>query len=222
MVAPGDNIAAAVSGGKDSLAALTALAALRRFYPKKFTLAAITVDLGLPGFDVSAVAEFCAGLNVPYSVVKTDIGPVVFEERKEKNPCSLCAKMRKGALNNEALRMGCNRVAYGHNRDDFLNTFLLSLFYEGRLNTLEPVTWLDRSGLYAIRPLVYVTERETAGFAKHENLPVVKSPCPADGHTKRAETAALLAELRKRHDHLDAKLFTAVSGLFPRNKAASE
>jgi tRNA(Ile)-lysidine synthase TilS/MesJ len=146
-------------------------------------------------------------------VVRTDIGRVIFDERKESNPCSLCAKMRKGALNAEAIRMGCNRVAYGHNRDDILNTFFMSLFYEGRLHTPEAVTFLDKTGLYSIRPLLYVPERDAAGFARRENLPVVNSPCPANGKTKREETKALMAEFRRRYSHFDAKVFNAVRGL---------
>jgi tRNA(Ile)-lysidine synthase TilS/MesJ len=214
MIAPGDKIAVAVSGGKDSLAALVALAALKRFYPHPYTLTAITIDLGLPNFNTDGVAGLCAQLGIPYTVVSTNIGSVVFDGRREKNPCSLCAKMRKGALNAEALRMGCSRVAYGHNKDDIIHTFLLSLFYEGRINALEPVTYLDKAGLYLIRPLLYVPERDALGFARRNQLPVVKSPCPVDGRTKRAEIAGLVAELRKRYNHLDTKLFTDLRGMY--------
>ena len=211
MIKPNDTIAAAISGGKDSLAMLAGLAALRRFYPHPFSLVAITVDLGFPGFDLAPIAEFCEAIEVPYTVARTDIAQVVFDERKEKNPCSLCAKMRKGALNNAAIDLGCTRVAYGHNKDDVIHTFFMSLLYEGRLHALEPVTWLDRIGLYSIRPLMYVPEPDVVGFARREALPVLKSPCPADGSTKRAETAALVKSLRERYNHFDAKVFTAIS-----------
>lgn len=217
MISPGDRVAMAVSGGKDSLAALMALAALRNFYPKPFTLEAITVHLGFENFDTAPVAKLCAELDVPYAVVETDIARVVFEERAEKNPCSLCAKLRKGALNNHAVRDGCTRVAYGHNRDDLIHTFFLSLCYEGRLHTLEPVTHLSRAGLYSIRPLMYVPEQDIIGFARRYALPVIKSACPADGNTKRAEIRSLTMRLRQDYDHFDAKVFTAIESLIRGN-----
>jgi tRNA(Ile)-lysidine synthase TilS/MesJ len=210
MIAPGDHIVAAVSGGKDSLAMLTALAAMRRFYPKPYTLSAITVHPGFDNFDLSPVAAYCEKLDVPYTVLKTDIGNVVFNERAEKNPCSLCAKMRKGALNDEAIRTGAARVAYGHNRDDIIHTFFMSLFLEGRLNTPMPVTYLDRTGLYSIRPIFLVPESDIISFAKRESLPVVKSPCPADGNTAREEIKPLIAGLRKQYDNVETKIFNAL------------
>lgn len=214
MIGSGDHIAVAVSGGKDSLATLMALAEMRRFYPKPYTLEAITVDLGFAGFDLSPVARFCEQIDVPYTVVASDIGKVIFEERAEKNPCSLCAKLRKGALNGAAVQHGCTRVAYGHNRDDVIHTFFLSLLYEGRLHTLEPVSYLDRSGLYCIRPLMYVPERDVIGLVRRYKLPVAKSPCPVDGKTKRTEINQLTGELRKRYDHFDAKVFNAIERKF--------
>jgi len=218
MIEDGDKIAVAVSGGKDSLSVLAALSAMRKFYPVKYSLAAITVDLGFPGFDTKRIDAFCGQIGVPYSCVKTEIGKIVFEERRESNPCSLCAKMRKGAFNSEALKLKCNRVAYGHNRDDMLQTFFLSLFYEGRLHVPEPVAYLDRSGLHAIRPLIYVPEKEAAGFARAYGLPVVKSPCPADGNTKREDIKMYINELRLRYKNFDARTFTALAPLLDKSK----
>ncbi len=215
MINPGDHIVAAVSGGKDSLAMLASLAAMRRFYPKPYTLSAVTVHPGFENFDLSPVAAYCETLGVPYTVLRTDIGKIVFEDREEKNPCSLCAKMRKGALNGEALRLGAVRVAYGHNRDDIIHTFFMSLFLEGRINAPAPVTYLDRTGIYSIRPIMLVPESDILGFAKRESLPVIKSPCPADGNTEREEVKMLVAQLRKKYSNLETKIFGAIRrGLF--------
>ena len=154
MIEEGDKIAVGVSGGKDSICLLIALKHLQRFYPKHFELEAITVSLGLPGAVYDDIQALCDSIGVPYTVVNTDIGQIIFEERKEKNPCSLCAKMRKGALNTKAEELGCNKVALGHNKDDVVETFFMSLFYEGRINCCAPVSYLDRSKLYSIRPLM--------------------------------------------------------------------
>jgi tRNA(Ile)-lysidine synthase TilS/MesJ len=211
MIKPGDIIAAAISGGKDSLTMLAGLAALRRFYPHPFTLCAITVNLGFnAGFDTAEVAKWCESINVPYTVLHTDIAHVVFNERGEKNPCSLCTRMRKGAFNTEALRIGATSIAYGHNRDDIVQTFFMSLFLEGRIHKIQPVTYLDRTGLYAIRPMVLVPEREIIGFAKQEKLPVIKSPCPVDGYTQREEMKKLLTALGKKYKNVETKVFNAI------------
>lgn len=210
MIADGDKIAVGVSGGKDSLCLLVALRHLQRFYPQKFTLEAITVSLGLPGAKYDDIQAFCDTLDVPYHLVETDIGQIIFEERKEKNPCSLCAKMRKGALNTKAEELGCNKVALGHNKDDVVETFFMSLFYEGRLNCFAPVSYLDRSKLYSIRPLMYVPEWECRSFVNKSGIEIVKNPCLADGNTKRQETKELLAELSKQYDHLQEKVFGAI------------
>ena len=210
MIRSGDRIAVGVSGGKDSLCLLVALAGLRRFYPQRFDLCAVTVSLGLPGTDFSAVADLCRELDVPYQVVETDIGTIIFDDRKEKNPCSLCSKMRKGALNEKALALGCNKIALGHNQNDVTETFFMSLLYEGRLNCFAPVTFLDRTGLTSIRPLMYVPEEEARGFARRTALPVVKNPCPANGNTKRQEVKELLAQLKQKYPHIQEKTFTAV------------
>lgn len=167
LIDDGDKIAVGISGGKDSLTLLYALHGLQRFYPRHFELVAITVDLGLPVFDTSGIENLCAQLSVPYYKVKTDIYQIIFDERKETNPCSLCAKMRKGALNDEIKRLGCNKVAYAHHMDDIIETFMMSLIFEGRINTFAPDTYLDRTELRVIRPLIYVQEREIVAFRKN-------------------------------------------------------
>jgi len=210
MIEEGDKIAIGISGGKDSVCLLLALSDLRRFYPKKFDIEAVTVSLGLPGSDYSDIKELCEKINVNYSVVETDIGQIIFEERKEKNPCSLCAKMRKGALNDKAEELGCNKIALGHNKDDIVETFFMSLFFEGRINTFAPVSYLDRKKLYSIRPLMYVPEKEARSYIKKNDIKIVKSPCPADGETKRQEIKELIAQLGKTYDNLDGKVFSAI------------
>ena len=155
MIADGDRIAVGISGGKDSLTLLYALSGLRRFYPKKFELAALTVDLGFDHFDLSEIRQLCKTLDVEYHVIKTKIGKIVFEERKESSPCALCAKMRKGALNDYARQIGCNKVAYAHHKDDLLESMMMSFLFEGRIHTFAPVTYLDRSGITVIRPLLF-------------------------------------------------------------------
>ena len=210
MIREGDRIAVGVSAGKDSLTLLCALAEMRRFYPKKYEVVAITVDMGFPGADFSAVAALCESLNVPYRVVKTDISTIIFDIRKEKNPCSLCAKMRRGALHNAAKEMGCAAVALGHHFDDVVDTFMLNLFFEGRIGCFQPVTYLTRVELRLIRPLLYMPEKDVRYFANKEKLPVVKSPCPADGNTERAEMKQLLTDLEHRYKGLRYRLFGAI------------
>ena len=210
MIREGDRIAVGVSAGKDSLTLLCALAEMRRFYPKKYEVVAITVDMGFPGADFSAVAALCESLNVPYRVVKTDISTIIFDIRKEKNPCSLCAKMRRGALHNAAKEMGCAAVALGHHFDDVVDTFMLNLFFEGRIGCFQPVTYLTRVELRLIRTLLYMPEKDVRYFANKEKLPVVKSPCPADGNTERAEMKQLLTDLEHRYKGLRYRLFGAI------------
>ena len=181
LIDSGDKIAVGISGGKDSLTLLYALHGLKRFYPKEFELSAITVDLGFENFDLSPVRSLCSELSVPFTVVPTDIGKILFETRKESNPCALCAKMRKGALNETAKQMGCNKIAYAHHRDDLIETMLLSLIYEGRFYAFSPKTFLDRTELTVIRPMIYVSEADVIGFKNRFSLPVCKNPCPVDG-----------------------------------------
>lgn len=210
MIEDGDKIGVGVSGGKDSLVLLGALANLSRYYPKKFTVMGLTLDMGYNP-DYSAIRDYCADLGVEYKVKKTNIAEVVFDIRKEENPCSLCAKLRRGALNDMALEEGCNRVALGHHNDDVLETFLLSLLYEGRINCFSPVTYLDRTDLYSIRPLIYVREGDIRGAAKRLEIPVLKSGCPADGNTKREEIKNIVAELNTSvNPGLKKRLFTAI------------
>lgn len=211
MIADQDRVAVGISGGKDSLALAAALSALSRYYPKKFTPVGLTLDLAGDG-DFSDIEQFCAGIGMEYHVKRTNIREVVFDIRKEPNPCALCAKLRRGALNDMAVEYGCNRVALGHHNDDVLETFMLSLLYEGRINCFAPVTYLDRTGLYSIRPLIYVREGDIKGTAKRLGLPVKKSGCPADGLTKRTDMKEIIAELEnKTFPGLKKRMFTAVA-----------
>lgn len=210
MIQDGDKIAVGISGGKDSLALAAALAGLSRYYPKKFTVIGLTLDMTSKG-DFSDIAKFCSDLGIEYYVKRTNIREVVFDIRKEPNPCALCAKLRRGALNDMALEYGCRRVALGHHRDDVLETFLLSLLYEGRVNCFSPVTYLDRTDLYSIRPLIYVKEGDIRGAARRLDFPVKKSDCPADGVTKRQDMKELLPLLEeKTFPGLNKRLFTAI------------
>ena len=220
MIEAGDRVAVGLSGGKDSVAMMTALWELHKFYDLPFELVAVSLDLGAPGFDFSGVERYCGELGIPLEVVKTDIYEVIFDIRKEKNPCSLCAKMRRGALHDAAKRLGCNKVALGHHFDDVIETFFLSLFYEGRISCFSPVTYLDRTELTLIRPLLYVREREIRAFIEGRGIPVAFNPCPADGNTKREEVKRLAAQLSEGIPELKEHVFGAlcrsgVSGWHP-------
>ena len=210
MIEDGDHIAVGISGGKDSLTLLYALRGLQRFYPKKFKLSAITVNLGYEKFDMEPLKKLCNELDVPYTVVNTDIAHILFEERKESNPCSLCAKMRKGALNDAVKELGCNKVAYAHHKDDIIETMLLSLIFEGRFHSFSPKTYLDRMDLTVIRPMMYVDEMDVIGFQKKYNLPVAKSRCPIDGLTKREYAKNLVKQLNTEHPGARNRMFTAI------------
>lgn len=210
MIHEGDRIAVGVSAGKDSLTLLCALAELRRFYPKPFTLQAITVDMGFEGTDFSEIQKLCDELDVPYTVIPTQISTVIFDVRKEKNPCSLCAKMRRGALYNGAKALGCDSVALGHHFDDVVETFMLNLFYEGRIGCFQPVTYLSNTDIHMIRPMIYMPEKDVRYFASKVNLPVVKSKCPADGTTEREEMKQLLARLERENKGLRYRIFGAI------------
>ncbi|GAA6294004.1 tRNA lysidine(34) synthetase [Enterocloster asparagiformis] len=210
MIEEGDRVALGMSGGKDSLTLLYALCHLQKFYPKHFDLCAITVDLGLGNLELDPIRALCEEFAVPYEVVPTQIGKVLFETRKESNPCSLCAKMRKGALNNKALEFGCNKVAYAHHRDDLIETALMSLIYEGHFYAFSPRTKLDRTGLTVIRPLLYASEAEVVGFKNKYHLPVCKNPCPMDGHTKREYVKNLIRDLQRDNPTVKDCLFHAV------------
>ena len=213
MIEEGDRIAVGVSGGKDSLTLLVLLAGLQKYYPRHFDLEAITIDMGLPGMDFSPVEALCRELEVPFTCIHTEIGPIIFDYRHEKNPCSMCAKMRRGALNDALLSKGFNKIALGHHYDDAVETFLLSLFYEGRLSCFQPVTYLSRTGVTQIRPMLYIGEKAIANFANRQQLPVVFNTCPADKSTKRQEVKELLAQLQQTYPDLKTKIFGAMQRL---------
>ena len=210
MIKDGDKIAVGVSAGKDSLTLLCAMAELRRFYPKKFEFIAITVDMGFEGTDFTPIAKLCAELDVEYHVIPTQISKIIFDVRKEKNPCSLCAKMRRGALYGGARELGCTSVALGHHFDDVVETFMLNLFYEGRLGCFQPVTYLSNTEIYLIRPMIYMPEKDVRYFASKAELPVVRSTCPADGNTEREEMKKLLASLERQNRGLRYRIFGAI------------
>ena len=210
MIEPGDKIAVGVSGGKDSLTLLTLLAGLREYHSSPFTLEAITIDMGLSGMDFSPVAELCRRLEDPYTTIHTEIGPIIFDYRHEKNPCSMCAKMRRGALNQALLDRGCNKVALGHHYDDAVETFLMSLLFEGRISCFQPVTYLDKTGITQIRPMLYLSEKTIGHFADRMNLPVVHNVCPADKHTKRQEVKDLIYTLSATYPDLKDRIFGAM------------
>ena len=212
MIQENDKIAIGISGGKDSLTLLYALHGLKRFYPIPYDIHAVTVDLGFQNLNLEKIKELCHELQVEYSIIKTDIAQVIFEERKETNPCSLCAKMRKGALNQAIKDAGCNKVAYAHHKDDVVETMLMSLIYEGRFHTFSPVTYLDRMDLTVIRPLIYMNEADVIGFVNKHDVPVVKSPCPADGHTKREYIKKLLQQINFENPGVKERMFTAIQG----------
>ncbi|MBE6940425.1 MAG: tRNA 2-thiocytidine(32) synthetase TtcA [Ruminococcaceae bacterium] len=210
MIEAGETVAVGVSGGKDSMLALAALAQLRHFYPKPFQLEAITLETGMPGMDFEPVADYCRQLEVPYTRIQVPVYQIVFEERKEKNPCSLCAKMRRGSLNTALKEKGISKIALGHHYDDAVETLLMNLLFEGRIGCFQPVTWLDRMEIMQIRPLLYCREEEIRRTVKRMELPVVSNPCPADGSSRRQEIKELLEQLSGRYPDLKQKLFGAI------------
>ena len=212
MIEAGDRIAVGVSGGKDSLALLVFLAELRKYNHKPFEIEALTIDMGF-GMDYTGIQNLCDKLEVPYTVVPTQIAPVIFEHRKEKNPCSMCAKMRRGALNQALLDRGLNKLALGHHYDDAVETFLMSLLFEGRISCFQPVTDLDRTGVIQIRPMLYIHERTIDNFAIREALPVITNRCPVDKATKREEIKQLVFELSAKYPDLKERIFGAMQRL---------
>ena len=210
MIQDGDRVAVGISGGKDSLVLLGALASLSRFYPKKFSVLGLTLDMGYKS-DYSKIKAFCESYGVEHKVKYTNIKEIIFDDRKESNPCSLCAKMRRGALNDFAIENNCNRVALGHHNDDVLETFFLSLLYEGRINCFSPVTYLDRTDIYQIRPLIYAREGDIKGVVKRLDIPVLESSCPANGNTKRQDMKELISRIDKEtNPGFKRRLFTAI------------
>ena len=210
MVQENDRIAIGVSGGKDSLTLLYALSGLRKFYPKKFEICAITVDLGYPNFNLTLIQDLCNELEVEYHIVGTKIGEIVEQSDKRLSPCSLCSKLRKGALNNEAVKLGCNKIAYAHHMDDMIETMMMSLLYEGQFYVFPPVTHLTRTELTVIRPMMYVPESDVIGFHHKYTLPLQKNPCPYDGHTKREYIKQLVRKIQKENPGAKQRMFTAI------------
>ena len=210
LIDENDKIAIGISGGKDSLTLLYALHEMQSFYTKHFEIHAFTVDLGFGIQDFDAIRALCADFSIPYTVIPTEISTIVFETRQESNPCSLCAKMRKGALNQAAKGAGCNKIAYAHHRDDIIETMLLSLLYEGRFYTFSPKTFLDRMELTVIRPMMYVSEADVIGFKNKYSLPVCKNPCPVDGKTKREYVKTLVRNLNAENPGVKDRLFRAI------------
>ena len=210
MITDGETVAVGVSGGKDSVLTLAALAKLRDFHPAKFQVTAITIDSGTPGMDFTPIARLCQELGVTYHLVPVPIYEIVFTARQEKNPCSLCAKMRRGALSTELNRLGISKIALGHHYDDAVETLLMSLFWEGRISRFQPVTYLDRTEVTQIRPLLYVQEREVRNAVARCGLPVVENPCPANGSTAREEMKELIAQLEPQFPNLKKKIFGAI------------
>lgn len=213
MLEPGDRVAVGVSGGKDSMALLVALKHLQRFHPSKFELHAITIDMGFPGMDFSEVSRYCAELGVPYTIIETDIREIVFDTRKEENPCSLCSKMRRGALNDAIKELGCNKLALGHHYDDAVETFLMSLLFEARISCFKPSTYMSRADVTQIRPMLYLDEQMVTGLVDALALPLVPTTCPEDKSSKRAEVKALIAKLAQDYPDLKEKVFGAMQRL---------
>ena len=213
MISAGDRIAVGISGGKDSMLLLVALNHLKSYYPLPFELEAITIELGFAGMDFTPVKEMCAQLGIPYTCLKTDIKEIVFDVRREDNPCSLCSKMRRGAINDAITQRGITKLALGHHFDDAVETFMMSLLFEGRLSCFRPVTYLDRSGVTQIRPLIYAGEQKIANLAAELQLPIVENPCPMDKTSKRYEIKKLLSAMCNEYPDMKSKIFGAMQRL---------
>ena len=211
MIEEGDRIAVGISGGKDSLTLLEVLAEMRRFYPKRYEIVAITIDMGFEGQDFSEVKELCRRINVEYRIISTEIARIIFDVRKESNPCSLCAKMRRGALHAAAQEALCNKVALGHHYDDAIETFMMNLFFEGRLGCFSPVTYLSNRKITLIRPMIYATEHDVLYFTRKRPLPIVTSLCPEDHATERENMKNLLAQLERQNKGVKHRIFKAMT-----------
>ena len=215
MIQEGDKIAVCLSGGKDSITLLHAFKALQRFYPKKFEIIAISIDPGFEFFDIELLQNTCDKLEIPLFIEKSHAKEIVFDIRKEKNPCSLCANLRRGIINSIAIREGCNKIALGHNQDDVLETFLLNLFYTGSIGTFSPVSYMDRTGITLIRPLIYTPEKDTKRFVKKNNLTIMPKVCPMDGTSKRESMKEMIITLQKDIPMIRANLFGAIQRNLP-------
>ena len=210
MIEEGDRIAVGISGGKDSMLLLCGLAKLKEYYPKHFELEAVTLNMGFEGMDFSPVQALCDSLNVHYTLIESEFKHLIFDERQEKNPCSLCAKMRKGAINDVLKERNINKLALGHHFDDAVETYLMSLFYEGRIYCFQPVTYLDRSGVTQIRPMLYLHEDAVRRAAERFELPVVKNTCPMDGESSREEVKQLIKQLSGQYPDIKERIFGAM------------
>lgn len=210
LIEDGDKIAVGVSGGKDSLVLLKGLQMYSVFSKEKFEIEAITIDLFNGKNNLTKLKNFCKGLNIKLTIVKSNIYKIIFEDRKEKSPCSLCSKMRRGALNNKAKELGCNKIALGHHADDLIETFFLSMFYEGRLSTFHPISFMDRIGMGVIRPLLYVEEGDIKGVVKRHSFPIIKNPCPIDKHTQREYIKEVIGNIKKDIPFVKKRIHSAI------------
>ena len=210
MIEEGDKIGVALSGGKDSISMLMGFKALQRFYPKNFEIVAISVNPGFDFFNKEFLKETCKKIDVPLFIEDTNIKEIVFDVREEKNPCSLCANFRRGALNSVAIREGCNKIALGHNEDDVLETFLLNLFYTGSVHTFSPISYMDRSQITLIRPLIYAPEKSIKAFVKRNNIEIMDKVCPMDGVSKREDIKNMIKDLKVDIPHVRSNLYGAI------------
>ncbi len=210
MIEEGDKIAVALSGGKDSITMLMGFKNLQRFYPKKFDIIAVTINPGFAGFDTNLLENLCKELDVPLIIEEGHMQEIVFDIRGEKNPCSLCANIRRGMLNSIAIRENCNKIAVGHNEDDVLETFLMNLFYAGSINTFAPMSYMDRSKITLIRPLIYAPEKYIRSFVKRNNITVMPKACPMDGYSTREDMKNLLIKMQIDIPHIRANLYGAI------------
>ena len=215
MIEENDKIAICLSGGKDSITMLHAFKSLQRFYPKKFDIIAISINPGFKFFDTNLLQNICDKLEIPLFIENSHAQEIVFDIRKEKNPCSLCANLRRGIINSIAVREGCNKIALGHNEDDVLETFLLNLFYTGSIGTFSPVSYMDRTGITLIRPLIYTPEKETKRFINKNNLTVMPKVCPMDGTSKWEDMKQMIFSLQKNIPMIRANLFGAIKRNLP-------
>jgi len=213
MIENSETVAIGVSGGKDSLTLLCALASLQKYHPSKFKLHAVTLDMGIKGMDFTPVKDICKKLDVPFTIKFSDIARIIFDERKEKNPCSLCATMRRAALCNMVSELGIKKIALAHHYDDAIETFLMSLLYEGRIHCFQPITHLDRTDVTQIRPMLYIEEKTIKRFVKTQQLQIVQNPCPKNGVSKREEIKTLIKTLGVEHKDIKSKLFGAIRRL---------
>lgn len=210
MIEEGDKIAVALSGGKDSVALLYTLRNIQRYYSKQFELVAISINPGFEEFDEDILKDICNKLDVKLEIEKTNIKQIVFEERKEKNPCSLCANIRRGALNTTAKKLGCNKIALGHNEEDVLETFLMNLIYNGNISTFKPINYMDRSKITLIRPLIYVSEKATKSFIQRNQIKIMPKICPMDGKSNRENALELLKQLGQMNENARANIYGAI------------